>query len=436
MLSVVGIKFGKASMFRTNMVLMLIGLVCLCFVFIILRGEGGARGGGNEGLSLDIDQNEFEVDNSNGLRTHIFEPDLKITNEHDSNKNITISFSAEIYGDDTGHTSNIWPIIYVSSKDRSNERNGKGNSFKTEIDPGDTIFYLQILTNDSAFADVYRFELRVTNDDDNVAIDPIPMVVIVPEYNNILISFYPDIEEGGKTISAGSMTVLTIKVENRGNIYREEVRVRVFIEPERRLSLQSIIYPPAHSGTINPEFFEVGYEVTVSVYIKSDMNAWNGNYPIQIILETPENDEPAKGHPVLDGNIRVIYGVDPPDENEINRNSYNLDNSEDEDSLYIYFLLEIMIIAIIIPLAFVVNKNFSRSQNDRRKVVRRELTEVAREPKGLVIGVEKRDSSNGSGEGKTNPITGLNDMNGYGVNNKNNYDDQDMRERGHSTIDL
>ena len=254
------------------------------------------------GISSSIGgSTDFEVDNVAGMATQIFEPDLKITNEHDSSKNITISFSERIDGDDTGATDQIWPIIYVSSKDRSNERNFKQSPFKTEIDPDDTTFYIQIWANGSAFADVYTFDIKVTNDDDGEAASPISITVTVPEYNNVEIKFKKNEDE--KKIRSGSTATFDVLLTNRGNIFNEKIDVTVDDFEDTNITFVKADIPePTY---INPEFHERDFEKTVTIYMSAVDDTGDGKFEFTVYVDTPKNDEPPGGYQNVVGELEV-----------------------------------------------------------------------------------------------------------------------------------
>ena len=195
---------------------MIVGLAACLFIFFLMLALGNGEG---EMIHASIDQDYFEVDNSDGLIPGKFEPTLAVQNDGNSSVNITISLTMP-EGEDTGKTKDIYPHIY-SDKSR---RKDKGCSYYVQVDQGTTRFYLSIDVNASAFADSYIFQIIIRTHDGSL--DPIDVRVEVTPYNDISINLFSKDEEE-ILVRPGRSTIVTLVLTNRGNIFNEEVGVKV-----------------------------------------------------------------------------------------------------------------------------------------------------------------------------------------------------------------
>ena len=290
-------------------------------------------------IRASIDQDEFEVDNSDGLVPGTFEPTLAVQNDGNSSVNVTIAITMP-EGEETGKTKEIYPHIF-SDKSR---RKDKGWSYYVQVDPEATHFYLSIDVNDSAFADAYTFQIIIETHDGSL--DPIDVMVEVTPYNDISINLYSRDEEE-ILVRPGRSTSVTLVLTNRGNIFNEEVGVEVDYGGIGNLSVKKIMFPPGRRW-INPESFGFEYEIIIGVVLEAAENSDDGRFVLDFFVVTPENEPPARGHRSVQTIINIEVPYDPREGDDPDGGTASGGDSEsDEMDNVDYFLLEIVEILVI-----------------------------------------------------------------------------------------
>lgn len=271
-------------------------LIGAMVILLILLGYGS--GAGEAGcITASVSEDEFVVDNSEGALSASFDADLNIYNKCNQSKDVLVTLTLP-RGEDTDHTKDIYPHIFTSQQGK--DRDDQGLHYRFEAKPGKTELYLTIDVNSTTFADMFEFEVRVKNRDDNELVT-LPMTVEVTPYNSISIEFVED-DDIERTVSFGSQFEFPVLLKNEGNIYRERVSVELDI-PWGNLSLINIVYPSQGSGyrrTINPQDTgrdETNSTIILGILLEVNEIASEGTIPVTITVETPMDMPPNDGHP-------------------------------------------------------------------------------------------------------------------------------------------
>lgn len=278
---------------------LLIAIILTAFILTLPDAEAGNC------ISASMTETDFQVDNSDGLASDSFEPDLTIRNECGSPTNITISFTNPD-GEDTDKTKEIYPHIF--SDDR--RRKDKGMTYSVQVEEGVTHFYPLIEVNFSTFADEYTFECRVTNDDNGESIEPIDFNIEVTQYNDIKIKLLSK-EDKEKSVRQGGKTEYYFELTNEGNIWREEVYLDVENDYPSNISIYDIELPP-NQNFVNPTFHELDSTIIIAMKVEVQEDAGDLTYSFLISPDTLTNEPNNHGHPSVEVKLIVLELSPPP----------------------------------------------------------------------------------------------------------------------------
>ena len=217
-------------------------------------------------FSSSIDQDEYTVDNSDGLMLGRFESLLTIENDGDP-VNVTIKFS-QPEGEEWKANKNVYPHIFSDTS----RRKDKGHKYYVELQEGKNKFYPRIDVNESAFADTYSFKLKVESKSGEFAPD-IDITVLVTPYNDIVIEL-DSTDDKEKAVTAGKATIVSVVLKNEGNIYNEVVDIEVFDEDggslPSNLTVVEIQFPADRDWVDPVEFGGQYFEISIGIKIETD----------------------------------------------------------------------------------------------------------------------------------------------------------------------
>jgi len=293
------------SYFKKSWIVPIIFVLILSLITILLVSREAGAGC----ISFRLSEDNFEVDNADGLTNRVFEPTLTIDNDCGAAKNINIKFTA-IEGEDWGRTDQVYAHIFTQSSRPS--KNSKGPSYSVQVEEGESKFYPSIDANWSALADVYTFQCRVTNKDDGNEFSETEVMVTVPDFNEIDIAFQDSKVDKEKKIGPGKITEYYVIVTNMGNIYHEEVTVEVKNDYPDNFTMVKVDVPKDY---IDPQFHrEEDSYMYISVQIQATAERGEGNFEFDIIVMTPENDLPEDRIKFVTPKLEIssVIDDDPP----------------------------------------------------------------------------------------------------------------------------
>jgi DNA-directed RNA polymerase subunit RPC12/RpoP len=292
-----------------------LGLFC-----VFLYGLGSVEGAV---VAASIDDDEFEVDNSDGPMPAELETTIQLSNSADESRTVYISASRP-EGPDTDLTADVYPHIYLSAARK--DRDDVGMSERLEIEPGKTDLYITINVNSSAFADIFSFDFTVDNKDDKET-ETLPVTVEITPYNSIQIKPWSK-DDDEITVTAGRLALISLEITNAGNIYKQKIDLEVEGLPEN-LTLVEIQFPALGSGVRNyvypqdSSLAERDGPLIVDVKLEADENSGDGKFEITIHPITDGYDAPSGGHPFVEVEVTLKHrqevkdpGVEDPGEGE------------------------------------------------------------------------------------------------------------------------
>ena len=278
----------------------LIGLLYV-LVLSIASVEGGT-------IEATIDNSDFLVENDGGANPAQFEPVIRITNNDENDKTIVISATIP-EGPETDLTKDVYPHIFTDDR----RRHDKGMTYRVDVPNGDTRFYPRIDVNQSAFADIFEFKFKIDNEADSELIE-LPITVEINPWNEIKMVI--DKDDKDITITAGRVSIISVTLENMGNIYKQKVNLEIDDLPSN-LTLVEIQFPALGTGVrdfIYPESsltFNDQSMIIVGVKLSAFEDSGEGTFDFDIRVDTPDHDPSSQGFQKIEVRVKINPWEDP-----------------------------------------------------------------------------------------------------------------------------